>query len=121
MVSFGAIFRRPIVAIGKFWCDFSTSNRGENTVTKKRTVFLRGRKNRQMTCPTKSSIIIRNPSTILTPQNPGKKEKKKKKKGLYIVALPFPLVKKYLQAKEELRKLKYFQPCKNIIFKKLIL
>jgi hypothetical protein len=37
--------------------------------------FLRGQKNRQITHPTKASII-RNPSTmIITPQNPGKKLK----------------------------------------------
>ncbi len=59
-------------ANGKFWCDLSTYNRGENTVRKKRTVFWRGQKNRQITCPTKSSII-KNPSTIIiTPKNPGR-------------------------------------------------
>jgi hypothetical protein len=34
------------------------------------------------------------------------------------VALPFTL-KKYLKVKEELWKLKYISPCKNIIFKKI--
>jgi len=47
-----------------------------------------------------------------------KKKKKKKNKGcVTTVALPFTL-KRYLKAKEELWKYKYFPMQKNIIFKK---
>jgi hypothetical protein len=62
-------------ANGKFWCDLSTYNRRENTVRKKNArffFFLRGQKNRQITCPTPNLPSTQNPSTIIiTPQNQG--------------------------------------------------
>jgi hypothetical protein len=59
-------------------------------------------------------IYIIKQKNLLSDHNP-------KQEVCHIVALPSTLKKKkYLKAKEELWKLKYISPCKNIIFKTIL-